>query len=616
MCGIAGILNFNKIDDSYKNIIKSMTDEIVHRGPDSDGFYLDSNVAFGFRRLSMQDLSESGNQPLYTADKSKVLIFNGEIYNYKALREELKEDGYVFNSTTDSEVVIYGYDKWGEKLLDKVRGMFAFAIWDTIKEELFIARDFFGIKPLYYTENTKDGSFLFGSEIKSFLKNPNFNKEFNDDALKPFLTFQYSALEETFFKDVFKLKNGHFMRINKDGIEIKQYWKPEFKPTDKSLEEYVTDIREVVEESVALHKETDVEIGAFLSGGIDSSYVTCLSKPEKTFSVGFKDYAGDYNETNLAKELSNILGLEHHVTLIGAEDCLNSLPTIQYHMDEPHSNLSSVPLYFLCSMTKEHVTAVLSGEGADELFGGYFPYGESDKLKSYKKIPFPIRRGIRSIAKKFKKNRITAFLDRGGSHLYEEFIGEAKIYEPEDAEKLVKPQYRNGKNPYDIAKEFYETISGESDLTKKQLIDFEYWMPGDILLKADKMSSAHSLEVRTPFLDTEVMKVASSIPEKYRVNDGKFKYALRKAAEGILPDEWANRKKVGFPVPIRYWLREDKYYNMFKEEFSSDIAEKFFNTEILLNLLDEHYNKKALNQRLLWTPYVFLIWYREYFVKR
>lgn len=616
MCGIAGIYNFNKIDDNYKKIIKDMTDEIIHRGPDSDGFYVDNSVALGFRRLSIKDLSEAGNQPLYTVDKTKVMIFNGEIYNYKALREELKVFGYEFKSDTDSEVVIYGYDKWGEDLLNKLRGMFAFAIWDNVKEELFLARDFFGIKPMYYTQNTKDGSLIFGSEIKSFLKNPNFIKEFNDDALKPYLTFQYSALEETFFKNVYKLKKANYMKINKDGMTLKEYWKPEFNPTDKSLDEYVKDIQDVVEESVNLYKDTDVELGAFLSGGIDSSYVTCLSKPKKTFSVGFKDYEGDYNETHLAGELSEILGIEHHVTLIGAEDCLNAVPEIQYHMDEPHSNLSSVPLYFLCKMTKEHVTAVLSGEGADELFGGYFPYGESDKMKSYKKLPFGLRRGIRTVAKKFKKNRVTSFLDRGGSYLHEEFIGEAKIYEPEDAEKLVKPQYRNGKNPYDIAKEFYETIPNESNLTKKQLIDIEYWMPGDILLKADKMSSAHSLEVRTPLLDIDVMKVASTIPEKYRVNDGKFKLALRKASEDVLPDEWANRKKLGFPVPIRYWLREEKYYNMFKEEFSSDIAEKFFNTDILLNLLDEHYEKKALNQRLLWTPYVFLIWYKEYFVKR
>ncbi|QQK08367.1 asparagine synthase (glutamine-hydrolyzing) [Miniphocaeibacter halophilus] len=616
MCGFVGVFNPNKIDENYKPILKEMADEIIHRGPNSDGYFFDNSVAFGFRRLSMVDLSSCGDQPFYTEDKTKVMVFNGEIYNYKEIREELIKDGYEFISNTDSEVLLKAYDKWGEKVLNKLRGMFVFVVWDMKNQELFMARDFFGIKPLYYTMNTKDGSLLFGSEIKAFLKNPNFIKEFNKDALKPYLTFQYSALEETFFKGVYKLKQGHYMKIKNGKMDITRYWKPEFKPTNKSLDEYVEDIRKVMEETVDLYKETDVKWGSFLSGGIDSSYIACLSKPEKTFSVGFKDYEGDYNETHLAKELSDIIGAKHHVKLIGAEDCIGNLPKIQYLMDEPHSNLSAIPLYFLSQMAGEHVTAVLSGEGADELFGGYFPYGETENLKKYKKLPFGLRRFLKNITKNMKRTRLTKLFDRGGSYLHEEFIGEAKIYEPEHADKLLKPEYRKGRNPYDIAKEFYSTIPNESELTKKQLMDMEYWMPGDILLKGDKMSSAHSIEVRTPFLDPKVMEVAATIPEEFRVNGDKFKYALRKASEKSLPDEWANRKKVGFPVPIRYWLREEKYYNIFKEEFTSDIAKKFFNTDELVKLLDEHYEKKALNQRLLWTPYVFLIWYKEYFVKR
>lgn len=616
MCGYVGIFNPNKIDDSYKSIVKDMADEIIHRGPNSDGYFLDETVALGFRRLSMVDLSGCGSQPFYTKDKTKVMVFNGEIYNYKEIREELKEFGYEFVSNADTEVLLYGYDKWQEKILDKVRGMFSFVIWDIKENELFMARDFFGIKPLYYSLNTTDGSMIFGSEIKSFLKNPNFIKEFNKDALRPYLTFQYSALEETFFKGVFKLKQGHYMKIKNGKMDIKQYWKPEFKPTSKSLDDYVKDIREVMEETVELYKQTDVKWGSFLSGGIDSSYIACLSKPEKTFSVGFKDYEGDYNETNLAKELSDIIGAENNVRLIGADDCLDNLPRIQYLMDEPHSNLSAIPLYFLSEMAGEQVTAVLSGEGADELFGGYFPYGETENLKKYKKLPFGIRRFLKNITKNMKRTRLTKLLDRGGSYLYEEFIGEAKIYEPEQAEKLLKPEYKNGRNPYDIAKEFYATIPNESDLTKKQLIDMEYWMPGDILLKGDRMSSAHSIEVRTPFLDPKVMEVAATIPENFRVHGEEFKYALRKAAEESMPEEWANRKKVGFPVPIRYWLRQEKYYNMFKKEFSSEIAKQFFDTDMLLELLQDHYEEKALNQRLLWTPYVFLVWYREYFVNR
>ena len=613
MCGITGY-TLNKEYDPQ--IIKNMTEAIHHRGPSGDGFYHDDKIDLGFRRLSILDLSECGDQPFYSKDQTKVLVFNGEIYNYKDFKEILMEKGYEFHSETDSEVVLYGYEEWGVEVLEKLRGMFAFAIWDNTKNELFLARDPFGIKPLYYTENTKDGSFLFGSEIKSFLENPNWNKSLNKMALKPYLTFQYSSMEETFFEGVYKLLAGHYL-IYKDGKKTtKRYWEAKFNPTDKSLEEYVKDIQEVMRESVDLHLQADVEIGSFLSGGIDSSYVTYLANPKKTFSVGFQDYGDLYNETDLAKELSDICGFEHHKVMVDAEDCLNNLPAIQFQMDEPHSNLSANPLYFLCELAREHVTVVLSGEGADELFGGYFAYGETKNMKRYKKIPFALRRGLSNVTKNFKKSHLTNFIQRGGLYPYEEFVGEAKIYTPNQADRILKPEYQKGPSAYDIVKDFYKKYEKESKLTKKQLLDINLWMPGDILLKADKMSTAHSLEIRVPFLDREVMKVAATIPEKYRVNGDIFKYTLRKAAADSLPEEWAKRKKVGFPVPIRFWLKEEKYYQLFKDAFTSEAAEEFFNTENLVRLLDDHYEGKALNQRYLWTVYVFLIWYDEYFVKR
>lgn len=616
MCGYVGIYKNNSYTKEDDEFLKAMSEEIQHRGPDSDGYFSDDSIGFGFRRLAFLDLTANGRQPLFTDDKKKIICFNGEIYNHDEIRQELIKEGYTFHTKTDTEVLLKGYDRYKEGVLDKLRGMFAFSVWDLEEKELFIARDFFGIKPMYYTQNTKDGSFLFGSEIKAFLKNPNFNKEFNEKALKPFLTNEYSAYEETFFKCVYKLEAGHYLKIKDGNMEKVQYFKPDIKPTNKSLDEYVEDVENVVKETVDLYKRSHSPLGCFLSGGVDSSYIFSLAQTDETFSVGFKDYDKDYNETDLARELSEIKGKQNYKVLIDADDCFEALPQIQYYMDEPHANLSAVPMFFLSKLAREHVKGVLSGEGADELFGGYFSYGETANMHKYRKLPFGLRHFLRNRALNMKNGRVRKFLIKGGSQLHEEFIGQAKVFEPEHADAILKPEYRNAQNPFDVAKRFYKSVEGKTKLQKMQLLDMKYWLPGNILLKGDKMSSCSSLEVRTPFLDPKVYEVAASIPDKYKIDGDDFKIALRKAAEKVMPPDWSNRKKVGFPVPIRYWLREDKYYNMVKEEITSDVAKKFFDTDALVKLLDDHYHERAMNQRYIWTVYAFLIWYREYFINR
>ncbi len=614
MCGIVGFADTKLPFDKIK-VIHQMMDTIVHRGPDSEDFFSNDNVALGFKRLKIIDLSDEASQPMYNEDKSCILVFNGEIYNYKELRKELIEKGHIFKSDTDSEVIIHGYEEYGIEILQRLRGMFAFSIWDAKNETMFLARDFFGIKPLYYTQNTSDNSFIFGSEIKSFLKQPAFKKEFNKEALKPYLTFQYSVLDETFFKGVYKLKPGHYILYKKGQVEIKPYWEPIFNQEDFSIEHYVKQVKNILKESVDYHKNSDVKVGSFLSGGIDSSYVTALLMPNKTFSVGFEDYEGIFNETNLAKDLSDILNIENHRKIINADECFKMLPTIQYHMDEPQSNPSSVPLYFLAELASKHVTVVLSGEGADELFGGYAWYDTTPKMKKYEKIPFPIRRIISLACGLLPRNRITNFLVKGGQRVEEEFIGQAKVFDEKDALRVLKDEYKNGPSIESITKGFYEKVKDKDDLTKKQYLDLNLWLPGDILLKADKMSTAHSIELRVPFLDKVVMSLASQIPSNYRVNDINTKYALRTAAKEILPEEWANRPKVGFPVPIRYWLRQEKYYNTVKKVFTSDIADKFFNVSELIKYLEEHYSSKKNHARYIWTVYVFLVWYKKFFIE-
>jgi asparagine synthase (glutamine-hydrolysing) len=614
MCGFVGFADAKQDIDKVKTI-NDMMDTIIHRGPDSGDFFTDDRVTLGFRRLSIIDLSNEGSQPMFNEDKSIVMVFNGEIYNYQEIREDLMKKGHLFKSDSDSEVIIHGYEEYGVDLLQKVRGMFAFAIWDMNTETMMLARDFFGIKPLYYTQNTTDNSLIFGSEIKSFLKQPAFKKELNKDALKPYLTFQYSVMDETFFKGVYKLKPGHYM-IYKDGqMDINRYWDIDYDEKENSLDYYKRKINETMRESVAYHKISDVKVGSFLSGGVDSSYITALLMPNKTFSVGFQDYEGIFNETNLAGELSDILKIENYKELVNADQCFEILPTIQYHMDEPQSNLSSVPLYFLAELASKHVTVVLSGEGADEIFGGYVWYQKSANLEKYEKIPYGIRNSIATLSKALPQNKVTNFLVKGGQPIEEKFIGQAKVFEESDALNVLKDEYKNGPSVADITKQVYKRVQGKDDITKMQYLDLNLWLPGDILLKADKMSMAHSIELRVPFLDKEVMAMASEIPGNLRVNDIDTKYALRQASKEVLPEAWANREKVGFPVPIRHWLKEEKYYNLVKEMFTSDIAKEFFNTDELVRYLDEHYTGKHIYHRYIWTVYVFLVWYKKFFVE-
>lgn len=611
MCGFVG---FTK-EDSQKELNK-MLERIVHRGPDSKGVFQTKEINFGFRRLSIIDVGENGSQPMFNEDKTVVLVFNGEIYNYLEIKKELVLKGHIFKSETDSEVLVHGYEEYGVEVIKRLRGMFAFALWDTKIKQLFLARDPFGIKPLYYTNNTKNGCMIFGSEIKSFLDNTNFIKELNNDALKPYLSFQYSALDETFFKGVFKLRPGHYLIYKNEKLEISKYYDIVFDEKKDTLDNYVQKIKETMEESVRYHKISDVKVGSFLSGGIDSSYITALLKPDNTFSVGFENENQKFNETTMAEELSKILKIHNHKKIVTKDEFFNILPTVQYHMDEPHSNLSAVPLYFLAKLAREHVTVVLSGEGADELFGGYEWYYTSNTMKKYHRIPFFIRYVIRKFSFIIPNYKIKDFLVRGGKSVEELFIGQAFIMDDNKANSLLKEKYKREDSVFDISRKFYNDVKGKDDETKKQYLDIKQWLPNDILLKADKMSMAHSIELRVPFLDKEVMSLAGKLPTSLRVNEHQSKYALRTAANQVIPSEWANRQKAGFMVPFREFIKEEKYFNIIKKEFETDYVNEFFDKKAIINLLEDHFSGVSQNARMIYTIYTFLIWYKEFFIKR
>lgn len=606
MCGIVGFIDKSK---NKKKTIKEMADLIKHRGPDSDGYYVDEDAALGFRRLSIIDL-EGGDQPIYNEKKDKLVFMNGEIYNYQELKEELIEKGHKFSTKADTEVLIHGYEEYGTDILNRLRGMFAFVIYDTKKKELFGARDFYGIKPLYYY--VTDDEFMYASEIKSFLGHPNFKKELNRDMLEDYLTFQYSVGEDTFFKDVYKLRPGHYFKYKNNKLIIEEYYSLKFdQDNSKSEEEWKKSIKNLLEDTVKAHKVSDVEVGSFLSSGVDSSFIATASNVDKTFTVGWDDK--NYSEIDYAKDLSKMINVKNISKKISKKEYFDNFSNIEYMMDEPLADPSAIALYFVANIASNNVKVALSGEGADEIFGGYNIYHEPYSVSWYYKIPYKIRRFLGVIVYPIRHHRGFNFIYRRSRNLEDRYVGNAFMFEPSESKKILN--YKMKPTTYkDLTRKYYRKAKRYDEVTKMQYIDFNFWLIGDILLKADKMSMANSLEVRVPFLDRVLIDTARKIPTKYKIKDGKTKYLFREIAHEILPEKWSNKKKLGFPVPIREWLKEEDTYNLIKDTFSK--SEEFFKPKKIIRLLDEHKKGKKDNSRKIWTIYSFLVWYDEFFVKR
>ncbi len=608
MCGICGftgeVLNKSKV-------IENMAELITHRGPDDSGYFVDKDIAMGFRRLSIIDV-ESGKQPIYNETNTMVLTFNGEIYNYKELREELLNLGHEFYTQTDSEVLVHGFEEWGKDVVKKLRGMFAFAVWDRKNKSLFLARDPFGIKPLHWMKI--GNNFLYASEIKSFMVFPGFEKKLNLRALDNYLSFQYVLPPETFFEGVYCLMPGHTLTLDETGIKIERYFEARFDINENiDPKEAVNEIENVFRDSVEAHRISDVEVGCFLSSGIDSSYVASYFKGQKAFTVGF-DFGEKYSEVSWAKDLSKKININHYHKIISSEEFWSAIKRVQYVMDQPLADPSCIALYFVSKLASEHVKVVLSGEGADELFGGYTIYNEPNSLKLYKRIfPQKIRSMLANFVKKLPfKFKGKSFIIRAEHDASGKYIGNAFMFSKEEKEKLLKdPSIPS--DPVEKCKGLYEKAKDYDEITQMQCVDINTWLIGDILLKADRMSMANSLELRVPFLDREVYKVASKLPTYLRVNKENTKYALRQAAMRRLPERTAQKRKLGFPVPTRVWLRDQKYYEIVKKAFLSKTAELFFNTEELVSILNEHYSGKADTSRKVWTIYIFIVWYDIYF---
>lgn len=604
MCGIAGF-----VDKTIKNkekVIKDMAERIKYRGPDGEGYFIDDDVALAHRRLAIIDLS-SGGQPQYNEDKSLVIVFNGEIYNFVELKRELTKSGHKFTNKSDTEVIIHGYEEWGCDITKHLRGMFAFAIWDTKQKTLFMARDGFGIKPLYYAKF--GSSFMFASEIKAFLDHPKFKKELNKEILSSYLCFNSTPTEETFFKGVYRVEPGYQI-LYKDGkINKTQFFKLEFDEKDEDMDTIVKKIREAMDNSVKYHQISDVEVGSFLSSGIDSSYLVSIAKPDKTFTVGYDN--PKYDEIKYAKDLAAKLGIENKSKKITKEEYMKAFPNIMYHMDEPLADPSAIALYFVAEIASKDVKVVTSGEGADELFGGYLSYREEVDQAWYMKIPYPIRHVASLVAGLFPEVRGFNFVYRRGRKLEDYNIGLGRVFRDEEAQKIVN--FKNQINTKDIVAPLYAEYKDQSDLVKRQVIDYYYWLVQDFLHAVDRNTMMFGLEARTPFLDKRVYEVARHLPSYAKVNKETTKPALRLAAKQSIPNEAYKKKKLGFPVPLREWIREDDLYNEIKTKFDSPVAKEIFDHKRIIKLLEDHKSGKKDCYKKVWTIYTFLVWYDQFF---
>ena len=623
MCGIAGFFDRKSSKEEKLKTVKGMAEKIRHRGPDGEGYFADENVALAHKRLSIMDI-EGGAQPMYSNDRRYVVVFNGEIYNFKELKEELS--GYSFSNNCDTEVLLAGYEKWGEDITEHLRGMFAFALYDTLKGSLFIARDHFGIKPLYIYE--KDDVIMFASEIKAFMAHPLFEASLDESLLSCYMTFSFTPTTKTFFSGVKRLDAGHSLLIEDGSIKEKTYFELSYTLGEGVKGDEIQKIDDCMKDSVSHHMIADVEVGSFLSGGVDSSYLVALAKPAKTFTVGYADKR--YSEIDNAGELAEKLGIENYSKLITPEEYIAAIDDAIYHMDEPSSDPAIISLYFVAKEAAKQVKVVLSGEGSDEFFGGYNTYHTLTEYGAYDKIPFPVRNAIARALRGAKPFRGRNFLVRRGLRLEDYYVGISRVFEDSEIRKLSKiPISLTSKEVtspifgetlkairYSENKELSkELLEKSKELVMMQALDIRCWLVKDILQKADRMTMAHSLEGRVPFTDKEVFKLASKLPFECKVTKDKTKAALREAAKNSIPNDSYARKKLGFPVPVREWMKEGRLYEEVKSTLSSETAERFFNTDMLMNMLEEHRLGKKDRYRKLWNVFIFVRWYNIFMKK-
>ena len=619
MCGLLTFLAASSNAAEFVPAVENGLTCMRHRGPDAAGTWHDDDAVFGFNRLSIIDLEHS-HQPLRWGPAGEpdryALSFNGEIYNYIELREELKQKGYEFETEGDGEPIVVGYHHWGADVVEHLRGMFAIVIWDTKTKTMFAARDQFGIKPLYYA--TTDKGTAFASEMKSILSLADvmgLDLSLDNRAIEHYVDLQYVPEPESLHANIRRVESGSTVTL-RPGQPVKQdrYFRPRFetKPVPKGKEQDLFDrITEALEDSVAKHMRADVTVGSFLSGGIDSTAIAALAKRHNpdllTFTTGFEREG--YSEVDVAAESAEAIGTEHIVKIVSPEEYADAIPKIMWYLDNPVADPSLVPLYFVAQEARKHVKVVLSGEGADELFGGYTIYKEPLSLAPFEKIPSPLRRGVGKLSQVLPDGmKGKSLLERGSMSMEERYYGNARSFNFSQL-KRVLPWAKREWDHKDVTAPIYAHSQDMDPVARMQHLDLFTWMRGDILVKADKMNMANSLELRVPFLDKEVFRVAESIPYDLKISHGTTKYALRKALEKIVPPHVLHRKKLGFPVPMRHWLAGDELYGWAQDQIRESQTDHIFNKPEVLEMLREHRDGVSDHSRRLWTVLSFMIWH-------
>lgn len=596
---MASIIALHKDSKSILEETEEMLDLLSHRGKYVHSFFSKESLW----------ISNQENYRLEIENKSKqklVVFFVGRLTNEKELRKALDCQDSI-------EVLIQKmYEKYQEKLADHLEGYFAFIILDLVHRKLLIANDLFGSHPLYYSHN---GEFIVATELKAIVKRSSYQAKFNKKPLRSYLTFQTAAMEETFFSGCFRFLAGHTMLYDLEKREILSYIdRREYRPSfiDWQEEELEAKILDTIK--MAVSRDLTQDHAAFLSGGVDSSFITSLCKPKKTFTVGYKGYESSFDESDHSKALSDILSIDNACYYVGEEEFFEALPEIQYYADEPHANLSMISLYFLNRfVSSEGFQTVYSGEGADEAFGGYESYYETRAKKLYGILPKPLRKSLANLSKDWSYKRLRDHFYYGQYDFQDRFVGQAFIMELDEIDRLVKEEYRAYPSAMDLARSYYERFSDLPELSQKQLIDYYIWMPNDILPKADRMAARFGVDLRMPLMDQEVFDLSRTIKPSLLNKKGIPKYIYRKAAYKLLPEEWAKRKKLGFMVPLKFFLHKPEHMARFTDLFKKDFVGEFFNQDLLLAWSKEHLEKRAFHQRKLYTIYAFLLWYQEYF---
>ncbi|HED36485.1 MAG TPA: asparagine synthase (glutamine-hydrolyzing) [Gammaproteobacteria bacterium] len=624
MCGIAGFTQFNH-QFGNKQTLEKMGNAILHRGPDAGGVYLHDNIGLSHRRLSIIDLSESGNQPMVSHDGRYIIVFNGEIYNFLALRDELIKQNYPFKTHTDTEVLLALYEQCGKDVLDKINGMFAFAIWDTMHQSLFIARDRIGKKPLYYYK--QDNDIVFASELKAILTLPGIPRKIRLEAVYDFFAYQYIPDPKTIFENIYKLEPGHYLEITENSFTKTKYWDISFaKQNNKSTSEIKKELQQLLKECTKKRMISDVPLGAFLSGGVDSSGIVAMMTQDSdsevtTCSIGFDD--DQFNETEFAKAVAEKYYTKHHELTVH-QNVNDSLEKIVSYFDEPFADPSLVPTYYVSELARQKVTVAIAGDGGDEVFAGYEKY-TTDNIENNLRKLFPkiIRTTLFPFFASILERCNNTYCKKGSSLLHSLSLSPAMGFYVSNSQitdslwrDIITDDTRDklgSYQPSQITTDFYEQCDGNDHLSRILYTDMKTYLPGGILVKVDRMSMANSLEVRAPILDFKLMEFAATLPSNLKYNNGEKKYILKEAFKDYLPDDILYRKKMGFSVPLADWLRneikplaEQKLFN------SSSGLNNYFKTSEIRKIWDQHQSGERDYSTPLWSMLMFQMWWDNY----